>query len=179
MRRALTGAMMLLAALTACEGGAREAAERVEEAPPRAALGAEARQVFERSLVRDRAPSCAALTDGLREPVAALLEVAERVEAPPSSGMRAASCLVREHAAAVEPQLVRWVSDGETRGFGLLVLNHLDDIEPELARRLARAALHGELADDARRRLARSSIGRELLEVPGDDDDDEGALAPR
>ena len=42
-------------------------------------------------------------------------------------------------------------------GFGLLVLAHLDTLEPALGERLARAALAGELSDRARPVISRSS----------------------
>lgn len=159
MRSALLALLLSLA--MGCDGGARELADPVEEpAPARITLGAEAQQVYERSLVRDPAPSCAALTEGLRAPTAALLEVAERVEAPPSSGMRAATCLVVEHASEIEPVMLRWVSERETMGYGLLVLDHLDSMEVPLAERLRDAALAGEFPDAARRRIARSSLGQ-------------------
>lgn len=145
-----------------CEGTAREVAEPARR-PEAVVLGPEAQQVYERTLGRDAAPSCALLTEGLSEPVDALVEVAERAVAPPASSMRAASCLVQEHPTEIEPRMLRWVSERRTMGLGLLVLNHLDRFEPELAERIASAALAGEYADAARPRIARTRP--ELLET--------------
>lgn len=159
-----------------CDGGARDEARRGSETTPaRVELGPEAAQLYQRTLVRDPAPSCAELTAGLARPTDALLEVAERVVAPPSSGMRAASCLVHEHAAELEPQLTRWVQDQETMGFGLLVLGQLDTLENTLAERLARAALAGDFAEEARPRIARSVRHAHLLGELADP----GSVAPR
>jgi hypothetical protein len=139
------------------------------ERAPAVALSVDAQRIYERTLVRDGAPPCAALTADVATPVPALLEIAERVTAPPSSGMRAAECLLEGHALEVEPTLTSWVTHESTLGFGLLVLGHLDTLEPELADRLARAALAGELADRARSRIARSERHHALVEgqTPG------------
>jgi hypothetical protein len=137
---------------------------QVQEAPPaetQLVLSDGARAIFERSLIRDPEPSCAELTEGIADPVSALLEVAERVQAPPRSGMRAATCLVREHASAIEPTMTRWVSERRTMGYGLLALDHLDRFPPELADRLSRAALAGDFPDAARRRIERRTIEHE------------------
>lgn len=163
-----------------CEGSTRASIDPVQEpVSARVALGAEAQRVYERSLVRDPAPSCAALTDGLTVPTAALLEVAERVQAPPMSGMRAATCLVSEHAREIEPVLLRWVRERETMGFGLLVLDHLDSLDVALAERLRDAALAGEFPDAARRRIARSSLGQASSGEPPPEQTEPGAVAPR
>ncbi len=149
-----------LLALTACGGGAPVAGSESAASEPaagRVALSADADTIYHRTLVRDRALGCAELTEGIASPVAALLEITDRVTAPPSSGIRAAECLLEGHALEVEPQLTAWVSHRETMGFGLLVLAHLDTLEPALGERLARAALAGELSDRARPVISRSS----------------------
>jgi len=175
MRSALLAILIALAC--ACDGVTRERAADLDvvvavesttlparvgptarQSPgPSVVLGVEAQTLYQRSLVRDPAPSCAELTHGLAAPVAALLEVAERVVAPPSSAMRAATCLLREHAAVIEPQMLRWVDDPGTMGLGLLALNHLDDFEPALAERVVAAALAGKYANTARLRVQRSA----------------------
>jgi hypothetical protein len=136
---------------------------------PAVTLSADAQRIYKRTLVRDGVPPCAELTADVASPVPALLEIAERVTAPPSSGMRAATCLLEGHALEVEPTLTSWVTHESTLGFGLLVLGHLDELDPALGDRLARAALAGELADRARSRIARSERhhGRLEGETPG------------
>ncbi len=123
-----------------------------------------AQRIYERTLVRDGMPSCAELTADVEEPAAALLEITERVTAPPGSGIRAAECLLEGHALEVEPTLTAWVAHEATLGFGLLVLGRLDELEEGLGERLARAALSGELADRARPRIAGSERLRGLVE---------------
>lgn len=152
MRRATMWSFALL--LAACEGGA-DGARQSATAGDAPAWSADAETLYRRTLVRDPAPSCAALTAGLADPAAALLEVAEGAEAPPSAPIRAATCAIREHPARSEAAMLRWVRDRETMGLGLLVLDHLDRFEPELAARLAEAALAGEFADRARPRIER------------------------
>lgn len=132
-------------------------------------LSADAQRIYERTLVRDGSPACAELTAGIEAPVPALVEITARVTAPASSGMRAAECLLESHALEVEPTLTSWVSHESTLGFGLLVLGHLDELDPTLGERLARAALAGEIADRARSRIARSERHHALAEgeAPG------------
>ena len=148
---------------------------RFETSPPRVELGPEAMVLYRRALVRDRAPSCADLVADLEQPTEALLEVVDRTTAPPSAGMRAATCLVREHAPEMESRMTRWVRSRETMGLALLVLGELDRLEPALADRLARAALAGENAARARPRIARSERFAHLLAAVSSN----GAAAPR
>ncbi len=166
MRRATMTAIVLL--LAACEGGADGARESAT-AGAEPAWSADAETLYRRTLVRDPAPSCAALTAGLAEPAAALLEVAESAEAPPSSPIRAATCAIREHPARSEAAMLRWVRERRTMGLGLLVLDHLDRLEPALAARLADAAMAGEFADRARPRIERRRP--ELLAPAGEPQD--------
>jgi hypothetical protein len=122
-------------------------------APP---WSADAQRLYERTLVRDPVPSCAALTAGLTDPARALVEVSERAVAPPSSAIRAAACAL-ERAGEVEPALLRWVRTRETLGLGLLVLGQLDRLEAPLAARVVDAALTGPIAAEARPRIVRST----------------------
>jgi hypothetical protein len=146
-------AILIVLALAACEGaGAAREPATAGDAP---AWSADAQTLYQRTLVRDPAPSCAALSAGLSDPAAALLEVAEGAEAPPSSPIRAATCAIREHPARSEAAMLRWVRERRTMGLGLLVLDHLDRLEPELAARLAGAAMSGEFPERARPRIER------------------------
>ena len=123
--------------------------------PAAVALSPSAQLVYERTLTRDAALPCEELTAGLSDPVPPMLEVVEEAPSPPRSGMQAATCLIQHHAPSIETQMIRWVSERETMGLGLLVLNHLGGLEPALARRLADAALAGEFAERARPRIER------------------------
>ncbi|MBX7195562.1 MAG: hypothetical protein K1X94_26130 [Sandaracinaceae bacterium] len=174
-RRARPGIGATLAGLVSllvtsgCAGTADEPASTstsaASEREPALVLGTDAQRLYERLLVRDGAPSCAALVEGVDEPVAPLLEITERVTAPPSAGMRAAECLLEDHALELEPTLTGWVTHEATMGFALLVLDHLDTLDPALGERLARAALAGENAERARTRIARSERHHALAET--------------
>lgn len=161
---------MLLLSLTAigCAGPTSDAAPATEaqeaQTGERVVLSADAQTIYERALVRDASPPCDVLTAGVASPVSPLIEITERVIAPPSAGMRAAECLIEGHALEVEPTLTSWVTHQATMGFGLLVLDRLDTIDPALGERLANAALAGEIADRARTRIARSERHHALAE---------------
>lgn len=127
----------------------RAAAERIE-------LSTDAQRIYQRALVRDGAPSCAQLTEGVTDPLAALIEVAERVQHPPSAAMRAAQCVLREHSSRAVETIGRWVSRRATMGLGLLTLNHLDAMDEQTATRVVELALGGEIAAEARSRIERS-----------------------
>jgi hypothetical protein len=161
-------ALAALALSAGCAGTADEPSTTGTPAAPErstaVSLSEPAQRIYERTLVRDGLPPCAELTEGVEAPSAALVEITERVTAPPGSGIRAAECLLEAHALEVEPTLTSWVTHEATLGFGLLVLGRLDALEPALAERLARAALAGELAERARPRIARSERLHGLVE---------------
>ncbi|MBN8613828.1 MAG: hypothetical protein J0L92_24745 [Deltaproteobacteria bacterium] len=163
---------MLLLSLMAigCAGPTTDTAPATEaheaQTGERVVLSADAQTIYERALVRDASPPCEVLTAGITAPVSPLLEITERVTSPPSAGMRAAECLIEGHAIEIEiePTLTSWVTHQATMGFGLLVLDRLDTIDPALGERLANAALAGEIADRARTRIARSERHHALAE---------------
>jgi hypothetical protein len=127
-------------------------------APPSGKLGRDEQTAYERLLPRDPEPECPAVEAGLASPTATLLAIAETVESPPWVGMRAAGCLV-EHAAdpTVEAALIRWVSEEQLAGLGLLAVNLLDQMPEEVAMRVANAALEGPISDRARDEIAGSA----------------------
>jgi hypothetical protein len=117
-------------------------------------------------LPRDPEPVCADVEAGLAQPALTLLRIAEETASPPWVPMRAAGCAV-EHAddPAVEAALIRWVTDDDLAGLGLLAVNLLDRMPEAVAMRVASAALDGPIADRARDEIAgsaRQSV-RELL----------------
>lgn len=163
-----TTMLFLTVAAIGCAGPTSDAAPATEaqeaQTGERVVLSADAQTIYERALVRDASPPCDVLTAGIASPVAPLLEITERVTSPPSAGMRAAQCLIEDHALEVEPTLTSWVTHEATMGFGLLVLDRLDTIDPALGERLANAALAGEISARARTRIARSERHHPLVE---------------
>jgi len=102
-----------------------------------------------RSLSMRHAVPCVELEAGLAEPVPALLWAVSEVQQPPWAGMHAAECLTRGHAAEVQAELVRWVSEPELAGLGRQTLAMIDLVPVEVALPVARAALAGPVADKA------------------------------
>jgi hypothetical protein len=139
------------------------AAEGAARGPGTVAFSAEAGLLYKRTLVRDPAPACAELVAGLADPLAALVEVAEKAVAPGMSSVRAATCVAQEHAEAGQAALVRWVGAKATQGLAIVVTNHLDRLPAPTAEVVARAALAGEAAEALRPRLARTEAGRRAM----------------
>ncbi len=92
---------------------------------------------------------CVELEAGLAEPVSALRWAVTEVQQPPWAAMHAAECLTRGHAAAVQADLVRWVTEPELMGLGRQTLALIDVVPVEVALPVARAALAGPVADKA------------------------------
>ena len=106
--------------------------------------------------VRDPVPSCETVEALSTTPVADLLFVVDHATQPPWAAMRAAQCLVRRHSTEVQPQIVSWVSAEETRGLAWMTLSFLDAMPIEVATPVAKAALAGPLASEARPRIQKS-----------------------
>lgn len=163
LRTTALGALVL-GLFAGCEPSTREdflrpseaASAAPVEAPRVERLSDEANTLYLRTLVRDGQPTCAALTAGLREPLRALLEVTA-VTAPPRSSVRAATCVVQEHASEAEPHLLRWVRERSTRGLALVVANNLDRLDEGLATRVVDEALRGENSVETGSRIADST----------------------
>ena len=140
----------------------REAAAPVQAAAPaEAAAPLAARpsvQAIYRALsVRDPAPDCVTVEALSDQPVPDLLQIVDHASQPPWAGMRAANCLIQGHGAEIQAQLSDWVRRDDTRGLAILVLDQLDTLPEDLALDLARQALAGPWAADARPRLDTSS----------------------
>lgn len=111
--------------------------------------------VYRALSARDPLP-CTEIEALASEPLDALRAVVEHASMPPWAPMRAAQCIASGHATEAREDLVSWVSQERTRGLALLVLAELDDMDRAVALEVARAAIAGPLADDARPRLAGS-----------------------
>ncbi|MEN0067868.1 MAG: hypothetical protein AAGA48_37410 [Myxococcota bacterium] len=103
---------------------------------------------------------CETVTATSPDPVEDLLVVVEQVSMPPWAPMRAADCLIRQHAADVRvvDELQEWVVDPARKGLGRLVMTRIDALDAPMAVDLARRAWAANL--DARfveRRLLRSA----------------------
>jgi hypothetical protein len=108
--------------------------------------------------IKDPTPPCEQVEALATDPVPLLLRAVNEVQRPPWVAMRAAECLVTRHAAAIEAEMTSWMGDSQKKGLGLLVLDHLDAMEPTLATRIASAAMAGPYRDAASVRIARSHV---------------------
>jgi hypothetical protein len=118
---------------------------------------AEQTAVYKALGARDPVP-CAEVEALASDPLDALRTVVEHASMPPWAPMRAAHCIATRHAEAARADLLAWVSDEQTRGLALQLLGELDEVDPAVAVDVARAALAGPIADDARARLADSDL---------------------
>lgn len=112
---------------------------------------------------------CAPIEALAAEPVPTLLAIVDHATSPPWAPMRAAACLTRGHAAEIEPQLLRWVSEPELRGLGIQTLTLLDAMPEPVAVAVARKALaEGPPELDAATRIgaARAPAVRAVLLEP-------------
>ena len=108
--------------------------------------------------IKDPAPACEQVEALATDPVPLLLRVVNEIPRPPWVAMRAADCLVTRHAPAIEAEMTSWMGDSQRKGLGFLALNHLDEMEPAIAMRIASAAMAGPYRDEASVRIARSHV---------------------
>lgn len=141
---------MLLAALVVTACGERTPPE---SRPLAVELSAEAQRVYP-LLTRRHPVRCVEIFAAASTET--LLQIVDRVQAPPWAPMQAAGCLIQHRAEQIEPQLVRWVGAEKTRGLAFLVVAQLDRLEEPLALRVAQAAVSGANGAALKRRIASS-----------------------
>jgi hypothetical protein len=110
-----------------------------------------------RMSVRHAAPTCDTIDALTPDPVADLIWLMDHVEQPPWVGMRAAECIIANHAEAETVRLHQWVADPDRKGLMLMILSRLDKLPEPLAHSLAKATLAGPHRELARPRLMRSN----------------------
>lgn len=106
------------------------------------------------------APACDRVSATSDDAVADLLRIVDEVTMPPWAPMRAADCLVREHAKVpvVTGALREWVVDPAHMGLARLVVTRIDALDPTLAVDLASRAW----AADIDRPFLKRHLGRSL-----------------
>ena len=115
-------------------------------------------RLYDALKVRDGVPPCDALVSLSASLASDLVWLAENVQQPAYVGVRAAACVVSAHPEAAADALRRWVVQPETRGFGYVVLDSLDNMPEPLALALGALALtDGPDPDGARQRIAQST----------------------
>jgi hypothetical protein len=106
--------------------------------------------------------TCSAIESLTSTPVPTLLAVVDGVTMPPYAPMRAADCLIRGHAAEVQPQLERWVVAPELKGLGRLVLSGIDAMPLEVALPVVRTAIATGSDPDLAVRKAGAAVAPEI-----------------
>jgi hypothetical protein len=108
--------------------------------------------------IKDPAPACEQVEALAPDPVTVMRRIVGEVAYPPWVAIRAADCLVTRHGAQIESDMTSWMADPHRKGLGLVALDHLDEMEPALAARVASAAMAGPYRDAASVRIARSRV---------------------
>ncbi|NOY27733.1 MAG: hypothetical protein GXP62_17865 [Oligoflexia bacterium] len=120
---------------------------------------AEQEAVYKALSMRHDTLSCDQLDAMSSDPLGTYLFLIEHAEQPAWVGMRAASCVLENHAQAAQPELQRWVSSSDTRGLAILAMDRLDSLPLEIAQDLAtRALTDGPDPEGMRKRIAKSTV---------------------
>ena len=106
--------------------------------------------------MRENAPDCSELKQYSDTVADDLLWLMDNANQPPWVGIRAAQCILTDHAVEKARVIDGWVVDPDRRGLAILALGMLDTLPEPVALRLAKKALAGPLAADAKKRIANS-----------------------
>lgn len=129
---------------------------------PAAALAqaptAEQDAVYRALSVRHESLSCDQLDAMSSDPLGTYLYLIEHATQPAWVGMRAARCVMVNHAEAAQPQLEQWVTRPEHRGLAILAMGQLDAMPLAVAQAVATKALtEGPEPEAMRVRIARAA----------------------
>lgn len=130
---------------------------------------AEQDAVYRALSVRHESLSCDQLDAMSADPLGTYLFLIEHAEQPAWVGMRAARCVMVNHAEAAQPTLELWVTSPETRGLAILAMGQLDAMPVAVAKAVATKALtEGPDPEGMRRRVARAATPEiaALAELP-------------
>lgn len=118
---------------------------------------AEQQAVYKALSARHESLSCTELDAMSTDPLGTYLYLIEHATQPAWVGMRAARCVMLNHAEAARPDLERWVVDADKRGLGLLLVSQIDELPLTMAKELAVKAMYeGPDPDGMRKRIARA-----------------------
>ena len=119
---------------------------------------AEQDAVYRALSARHESLSCDQLDAMSSDPLGTYLFLIEHAEQPAWVGMRAARCVMVNHAEAAQPTLEQWVTSPETRGLAILAMGQLDAMPLPVAQAVAtRALTHGPDPEGMRKRIARAT----------------------
>ena len=111
------------------------------------------RAMYDLLKVREAPPTCEALAALSEAPADDLIWLMDHANQPAWVGVRAAHCVLTQHMEEKATVIDTWVTDPERRGLAILTIGMLSKIPPEHGTRIAKKALAGPHAADARKRL--------------------------
>jgi hypothetical protein len=106
--------------------------------------------------MRESTPDCDQLDRYSKTVADDLLWLMDNANQPPWVGIRAAQCILTHHAKAKADVIDTWVTDPKRRGLAIMVFGMLDVLPEETSVRVAKKALAGPLAADAKVRIKKS-----------------------
>ena len=111
------------------------------------------RAMYDLLKVREAPPTCGALAALSEAPADDLIWLMDHANQPAWVGVRAAHCVLTQHMEEKATVIDTWVTDPDRRGLAILTIGMLDKVSPEHGERIAKKALAGPHAADARKRL--------------------------
>jgi len=109
---------------------------------------------------REDPPTCEALSALSSQLADDLIWLMDNAKQPAWVGVRAAYCVLTQHADEKTHEIDTWVTDPDRRGLAILTIGFLDKMPDEHVERLAAKALAGPHAADARKHLSESGNPR-------------------
>lgn len=106
--------------------------------------------------MRENTPDCDQLDQYSKTVADDLLWLMDNANQPPWVGIRAAQCILTHHAAVKADVIDTWVTDPKQRGLAIMVFGMLDVLPEETSVRVAKKALAGPLAAEAKVRIKKS-----------------------
>ncbi len=103
--------------------------------------------------VREDPPTCAALAALSQQPADDLIWLMDHANQPAWVGVRAAYCVLTEHLEEKVTVIDTWVTDPARRGLAIMTIGMLDKVPKAHGERIAKKALAGPHAADAKKRL--------------------------
>ena len=103
--------------------------------------------------VREAPPTCSALADLSAQPADDLIWLMDHANQPAWVGVRAAHCVLTQHLDEKATVIDTWVTDPNRRGLAIMTIGMLSKVPKEHGERIAKIALNGPHAADARKRL--------------------------
>ena len=109
---------------------------------------------------RENPPTCEVLAKLSPQLADDLIWLMDHAKQPAWVGVRAAYCVLTQHADDKATEIDTWVTDPDRRGLAILTIGFLDKLPDQHVERIAAKALAGPHAADARKHLSESGNPR-------------------